>query len=313
MSENHLEEFFELSLDMLCIAGEDYFFKRVNPSFQRILGWTPEELMSQPFTELIHPDDLSATTQKHEDACNGQPVKYFENRYRCKDGTYRHLMWTSFPDMETGLLYAVARDITEQKLSNEKIALLTTKLEKLAATDPLTGLFNRRTFDEQFVAQINLMNRMNKSLSILMIDIDNFKRFNDMYGHLSGDTALRKISTLISKNLRSTDIVTRYGGEEFAIILPDTSKETAIQQAERLCNTIYDYSEQNKNKLTISIGASSMLFKKTATLDISEIKLRSTSEADKALYSSKENGKNQINHYFDTVNANPRKVIAGNV
>lgn len=308
MTDYNIQKAFDLSLDMICIADNDCFLKRVNPSFQRVLGWTPEELMSQPFTNFIHPDDLSATLQEHDKASRGKPVINFENRYRCKDGTYRYLMWTSYPEIETGLLYAVARDITEKKLSEEKTALITRKLEgeyekleKLATTDPLTGLFNRRVFDAQLLAQINLMNRMSKSLSVLMVDVDHFKQHNDKYGHIAGDAALKAISTQILENLRTTDIVTRYGGEELAIILPDTSKEISIQLAEKLCKAIHDYGVQDKRKLTVSIGASSVSFENTASLNISEIKSQIVLEADHALYYSKNNGRNLVSHYLDYI------------
>ncbi len=311
MTDYNIQKSFDLSLDMICIADNDCFFKRVNPSFQRILGWTPEELMCQPFTNFIHPDDLSATLQEHENASRGKPVIYFENRYRCKDGTYRHLMWTSYPEMETGLLYAVARDVTEIKLSQEKAASIARnleeeneRLEKLATTDSLTGLFNRRVFDAQLLAQINLMNRMRKSLSILMIDIDNFKQHNDKYGHIAGDTALKKISARILENLRTTDIVTRYGGEELAIILPDTPKEISIQLAEKLRKFIQDYDVQDKRRLTVSIGASSISFENRATINTSEIRSQLVSEADHALYYSKNNGRNLVSHYFDYIDNN---------
>jgi len=115
--------FFDVSLDMMCIAGMDGYFKRINPAFERTLGWTEEELVSKPFTEFVHPDDVEATQQEVAKLTLGIPTISFENRYRCADGTYKHLLWTSHPDAQTGTLYAIARDISELKQVREQFRL----------------------------------------------------------------------------------------------------------------------------------------------------------------------------------------------
>lgn len=107
------KKFFDVSLDMLCIAGTDGYFKRLNPAFQRTLGWTEEQLKEQPFNALIHPDDVEATNQEVAKLAQGIPTISFENRFRCADGSYKLFRWTSHPEPETGLLYAIARDITD--------------------------------------------------------------------------------------------------------------------------------------------------------------------------------------------------------
>ncbi len=112
---HEFQKFFDLSLDMLCIAGTDGYFKRVNPAFERTLGWPAETLLGRPFNDFVHPDDVESTSREVEKLSQGIPTVSFENRYRCADGTYKHLFWTSYPEAETGLLYAVARDITELK------------------------------------------------------------------------------------------------------------------------------------------------------------------------------------------------------
>ncbi len=113
--ERERDRFFTLSLDQLCVASLDSYFRRLNPAFERTLGFTLEDLRSRSFLEFIHPEDQAATLAELQRLSSGVPSISFENRYRCKDGTYKDLLWTSAPDPKAGLTYATARDITEQK------------------------------------------------------------------------------------------------------------------------------------------------------------------------------------------------------
>jgi PAS domain S-box-containing protein len=106
-----VERFFNYALDMLCIAGVDGFFKRVNPAFGRVLGYSPKELLGKPFVDFIHPEDRNDTIAEVCNLTSGAVTLSFFNRYRCKDGSYKRLHWTSYPEQGTGLLYAVAREV----------------------------------------------------------------------------------------------------------------------------------------------------------------------------------------------------------
>jgi PAS domain S-box-containing protein len=129
------ERFFELSLDMLAIAGYDGYFKRVNPAWEASLGWTPAELMAVPYLDFVHPADRSNTIlEARRISEDEQQCLRFENRYRCKDGSYRWLYWSSSPFPSERLMYAVAKDITARK--EAEIALV----EALAEVRELSGL-----------------------------------------------------------------------------------------------------------------------------------------------------------------------------
>jgi PAS domain S-box-containing protein len=112
---HEFQKYFEVSLDMLCIAGTDAYFKRVNPAFERTLGWPTETLLTRPFIEFVHPDDVDNTVHEIEKLSQGIPTVSFTNRYRCADGSWKLLMWTAHPEPKMGLIYAIARDITESK------------------------------------------------------------------------------------------------------------------------------------------------------------------------------------------------------
>ncbi len=127
------QNYFDYSIDMLCIAGTDGYFKRVNPAFERILGWSVDELLARQFLDFVHPDDLAKTEREIATLAQGLPTISFENRYMCFDGSERILAWTAHPEPGTGLIYAIARDVTdlhrEREEARAKIASLESRLE----------------------------------------------------------------------------------------------------------------------------------------------------------------------------------------
>src|SRR5215467_7684841 len=120
-AEEEFRNLFELALDMLCIAGFDGYFKLVNPAWERVLGYTPEELTSRPWLEFVHPDDVEATIAEGSKLLSGAAVVRFRNRYRTRDGSYKWLSWMSAPSTERSMIYAVARDITESKRIEDEL------------------------------------------------------------------------------------------------------------------------------------------------------------------------------------------------
>jgi len=164
------------------------------------------------------------------------------------------------------------------------------KLEQLATLDSLTGLYNRRAILGKLRELINLANRYKEDFSLIMLDIDHFKKINDRYGHLAGDEVLEEIATLIHRNIRDTDIVGRYGGEEFIIILPKTNLSSAWVVAERLRSIIEktELKDSAGNTFTITISQG------LAGGERGEDAYSLISRADEALYKAKEKGRNCV-------------------
>ncbi|HEX6598734.1 MAG TPA: PAS domain-containing protein [Gemmatimonadaceae bacterium] len=127
------ERFFELSIDLLCQLGFDGYFKRLNPAWERTLGWSTDELTSRPFIEFVHPDDRERTLAQNKEVRGGGRALEFENRYRCKDGTYRWLRWNAAPDATWSVIYSVARDVTAQKEAEEERERLVRELQAALA------------------------------------------------------------------------------------------------------------------------------------------------------------------------------------
>ncbi|MEW6170955.1 MAG: GGDEF domain-containing protein, partial [Candidatus Omnitrophota bacterium] len=172
-------------------------------------------------------------------------------------------------------------------------ARLYQRLQELAITDSLTGLFNRRYFLERFEEEFKRAKKFKLNFSLLMIDIDHFKSYNDRYGHLTGDIILKEIAQILKTSIRQIDLVSRFGGEEFAVILPKATKETASFVAERIRKTAYLKSIKTYDdflNVTLSIGVSGFPEDGNTFQELLD-------KADWALYRAKECGRNQIQVY----------------
>ena len=189
---------------------------------------------------------------------------------------------------QTALILLAIEDITDRKYHRQKLEEANALLELLAATDGLTRLKNRRRFQETLTDEVKRANRSSTPLSIMLLDVDHFKQFNDTFGHPAGDSVLECVARLLEGNVRSTDFVARYGGEEFAILLPDTDQSGAILLAERVRQGIADGDWRDRG-ITVSIGVATM----NTSISTDESLVR---EADIALYRSKNNGRNCVHH-----------------
>jgi diguanylate cyclase (GGDEF)-like protein len=170
-----------------------------------------------------------------------------------------------------------------------ELAAVNERLAELAVTDGLTGCYNHRYFQERLALEVERSLRSNLPLSLLMIDVDHFKRYNDQHGHLAGDVALRRVAELLRADRRVNDVVARYGGEEFAVLLPDTPKGAAERVAESMRQAVFDevLDQRVGRKVTISIGVA-------ASPDDAAEGGALVHAADTALYVAKHAGRNRV-------------------
>lgn len=194
----------------------------------------------------------------------------------------------SYPNNEIGVIASEIERITETELykRNIELAKLNEKLKELSIRDKLTGLYNRHKMDEELSKAFYLWERYKKNFSVLMIDIDRFKKVNDEHGHLVGDRILVEFSEILTKNLRKSDVISRWGGEEFLVLMPETSLPQAIEAAEKLRKIVENNTFHENIKITISIGVSDIENSKS----IKEL----INAADINLYKAKHLGRNKV-------------------
>jgi diguanylate cyclase (GGDEF)-like protein len=194
------------------------------------------------------------------------------------------------------LLLRLKRVLKERRLNQERVQMLD-ELKKLSITDGLTQLFNSRYFYTQLKGEIERCNRYGHKLSLLLLDIDKFKEYNDSYGHLEGDKILVRLGRIIKSCLRKMDTAYRYGGEEFTIILPGTHGEEARTVAERLRSAVAveDFTDGRNPDLSITISIGVTQYQQ-------EEKISSfVQRADQAMYRSKQAGRNRVSCIFDHI------------
>jgi diguanylate cyclase (GGDEF)-like protein/PAS domain S-box-containing protein len=262
------------------------------------LGWNPEELLTQDGTEVVHPEDQQRVQEIVRELNSGCESAMIECRVRKQTGEY---IWVEASlrvvrDTETGLpsgILTIVRDVSERKQAEQKLQEAYCAVEALAVTDELTGLANRRRFDQYLATEWRRSMRDRQPLSLLMLDADKFKTYNDTYGHQRGDSCLKQIAEACMDVVsRPGDLVARFGGEEFVVILPNTENEGAVCVANEICEALRSrglpHSGNQPGIVTISAGCATLVpkFGKHAP-DLIEM-------ADKALYIAKFNGRNQV-------------------
>ena len=266
------EAVFESCPEGMYIVRTDGTLCAFNRAMERITGWRREEVIGKSCLDLFgcsHEGGASVCAS----SCPGflamtRPggPRQAELLIRNRSGkeiavavSYSLLSADLYSSkcVPSGEQYAVGvmREVTQKRKEENRIRLQ-------AITDELTGLFNYRYFRQRLALEIKRAKRYRHSLSIIMLDIDHFKLYNDLHGHPQGNEILKQMAVLIHDNTRETNIVARYGGEEFVVILPETNQEVAVQAAERLCSVtagaVFPFeTQQPAGRLTVSIGVAS--------------------------------------------------------
>jgi diguanylate cyclase (GGDEF)-like protein/PAS domain S-box-containing protein len=275
--------------DVVWVMNIDGKFIYMSPSVEKLRGFSVEEVMAQTFEELICEQSREAVVHAMQAgvdaAMRGEvpPMQLLRVAQPCKDGS---IVWTEVNsrlvvDEHTGEMrfIGLTRDITKSIAYEED-------LERIAITDQLTNIFNRRKLNEIFQVNKDLADRYGTTFGVVMIDIDHFKSVNDLYGHKIGDLILQTFASLMLEQTRNSDIVGRWGGEEFLIILPHATEESIMTFSENLRMKIQSNDFEVVGNITASIGAT--LYHRTESYD------EAVSRADKALYISKEAGRNRV-------------------
>ncbi len=303
-TEEHLREVLENSLDVAYKRNLKLdTYEYMSPVMAQISGYSPEELQAIPLEKLLnltHPDDRAEIDRVLAEAASGVNGNacQVDYRFRHKNGQYRwfHDQFKVLHDTQGQPLSRIGSvsDITDRKQADEKIRSLNVELEKLVVTDTLTQINNRRYFMQRAVEEVNRESRNNQPLVLLMMDLDHFKKINDSYGHAVGDVVLQQVAAVLKSNLREIDILGRIGGEEFAMLLPNTFLEEAVLLAERLRQSVEKIVFETPGNLpvtvTFSIGAA--VFEDAMT-NIGDL-LRN---ADEAMYYAKHSGRNCVKVY----------------
>ena len=280
----------EFSDDAIIGITLDGIITSWNLGAKKLYGYTKGEAITHSVTMLIPPERFDEGSALRESILKGQLVEHYETVRRKKDGTLVDVALTISPVKHDGKITGVsviARDITESKKAEHL-------LQRLSTIDELTGLANRRAFDEFLDEELRHAQRAGHLTSLLMIDVDFFKNYNDTYGHLKGDSCLKLVAKVLeSVARRPGDKVARFGGEEFVIVLSMTDKQHAVSIAERIrmdIEALKILHEKSKvsNYVTVSIGVVTLIPQEEMhPCDIIKY-------ADEALYRAKNQGRNRV-------------------
>ncbi|WP_394222880.1 diguanylate cyclase [Alteromonas gracilis] len=286
---NHIIQAFKFAPLPVLIFNEDGNVKLVNEQWTEITGYTPKDIPTiSRWVELAYRDNrkevqagIEALFEKH------RVVKEGEFKIRTKSGELRTWDFSSGPlgvdEQGCRMAISMAVDITEHKA-------LEKQLRDSATKDSLTKLTNRTELMRKLKKEINRAKRYNHPVSLMFLDLDNFKQANDTHGHLVGDKLLIKLAKVLENSLRVSDFTGRYGGEEFIVVLPETRKDDAIELGKRLCKSISKDSfalDDITLNMTASIGIASFPDDGENYLEIIDV-------ADGAMYDAKALGKNRV-------------------
>jgi diguanylate cyclase (GGDEF)-like protein/PAS domain S-box-containing protein len=290
----------EHSGDVVALCNQDGTRRYVSPAAQRVLGWRPEDLVGRTSRDFGHSEDL-AWQEAALASIQSQDETSVTYRHRRPDGTWLwievHSRAHEDPTTGTRGYVATIRDATERKRAEAELLQAYERMSAMATTDALTGIANRRRFEASLDTEWRRCAREMQPLSMLLLDVDHFKRFNDRYGHPAGDACLREVAAALEAVARRPgDLPARLGGEEFALLMPNTEAHGAHTVAERcraelLRRAIAHEGNPGVGLVTASIG---VVTRFPSPNDRDQERAELLSAADAALYGAKGAGRNQV-------------------
>ncbi|MGA9032984.1 MAG: EAL domain-containing protein [Sulfuricaulis sp.] len=290
-SESRFMDVVESAHDLVWAQDLEGHWTYLNSAAKSIYGSQPDELIGKPFGDFVHPDCLENDLLVFEQLLRGKEVMHHETVHLRADGTQRIMSFNAKPRMDRNWniigTMGTARDITEQKEHQRQ-------LEHFANYDALTGIYNRHHFQEELERAVAHIGRGPLHSGLLYIDLDNFKYINDIVGHAAGDKLLVEISVLLRDRLRHGDVLARFGGDEFTVLLQEVDPERLRIAAESYCRLLADQSFTYESKtfnLSASIGAALLSDHESTPGDF-------LGHADMACTLAKSRGRNQF-HVYD--------------
>lgn len=297
-SKENLERVFQAAPIGMALVSTVGRWLDVNPALLNILGYRKDELLNIDFQSITHPDDLEKDMELVSEVLAGELSSYrMEKRFFKKSGT---TVWVLLSvslvrdsDGEPMHFVSQLQDITDRKMEELRLHEVTLglaktnlELEHLSRVDALTGVYNRRHFDDRLAHMIETAERYGRPLSLIMLDVDHFKKINDDFGHEAGDNVLKSVAKALSTVCRNTDIFARFGGEEFVVLCSETSVRGAARLAEKLLLEIQQIQGPYRS-VTASFGVASLNAFGTGGDTLLQ-------RADAALYQAKNEGRNRV-------------------
>ena len=309
-SEENFRHMLELTPHITWTADANGDMNFLSPRWGQITGIHPSPALLRTWILGLHPDDRKQTLDIWKKSVATGETFDANYRVRCLGGEWRWYRARAYPrrneHSEIVLWYGTVEEIHDRKLAEsalqaktERLEEVSEKLAQLAREDHLTGLANRRTFDDTLRNEIERGRRSQLPLALILADVDHFKRFNDTYGHPAGDDVLRAVAKALEGILRRPgDLAARFGGEEFTLILPNTAPDGAIIIAERVrtavSSIVFDHPQTGPHGVTISLGVAIAPTRCNAAKNREAIAADFLEAADKALYQAKAAGRNCV-------------------